>query len=78
MCQSLFFNKVAGLRPCEFCEITKKTFFTEHLWKTAFINQSFSININLTLMIVCTNTASFYLMEMFLLFQRHKLETALW
>ena len=35
LCQSLFFNKVAGLRPgtlihvvfCEFCEILKNTFF---------------------------------------------------
>ena len=47
-CQSFFFNKVAGLRPwnfikkktlaqvfsCEFCEISKNTFFTEHLWTT--------------------------------------------
>ena len=57
LCQSLFFNKVAGLWPatllrkrlwhrlatllkktpaqvfsCEFCEILKNTFFTEHLW----------------------------------------------
>ena len=41
MCQSLFFNKVAGLRlqkketlarlfSCEFCEIFKNTFFTEN------------------------------------------------
>ena len=30
LCQSLFFNKVAGLR-----EISKNTFSTEHLWKTA-------------------------------------------
>ena len=44
--QSLFFNKVTGLRPailfkketlahvfsCEFCKISKNTFFTEHLW----------------------------------------------
>ena len=40
LCQSLFFNKVAGLRPkretlaqvfsCEFSEIFKNTFFTEH------------------------------------------------
>ena len=49
LCQSLFFNKVEGLRPallkkrlshrcsCEFCEITKKTFLTEHLWMTASI-----------------------------------------
>ena len=45
LCQSLFFNKVAGLRlatllkketlaqvfSCDFCEIYKNTFFTEHL-----------------------------------------------
>ena len=44
LCQSLLFNKVAGLMPvtywketlaqvffCEFCEISKKIFFTEHL-----------------------------------------------
>ena len=37
LCQSLFFNKVAGLRHFrgEFCEISKNTFFTEHLWMTA-------------------------------------------
>ena len=51
-CVSLFFNKVAGLRPatlwkkqtlaqvlsCEFCEIFKNAFFTEHLWMTASNN----------------------------------------
>ena len=45
-----FFNKVAGLRPanfikketlsqlfsCEFCEISKNTFFKEPLWATSF------------------------------------------
>ena len=43
LCQSLFFNKVAGpcnfmkketlaqVLSCEFCEISKSTFFTEHL-----------------------------------------------
>ena len=51
LCQSLFFNKVAGLRPqtcnfikketlaqvfcCEFCENSKNTLFTEHLWTSA-------------------------------------------
>ena len=48
LCQSLFFNKVAGgacnfikketlaqVFSCEFCEISKNTFFTEHLWMTA-------------------------------------------
>ena len=46
-----FFNKVAGLSSatlfkketlvqvfsCEFCEISKNTFFTEHLWTTAYV-----------------------------------------
>ena len=41
------FNKIAGLRPvillakqvlsCEFCEIFKNTFFTEHFGQTASI-----------------------------------------
>ena len=48
ICQSIFFNKVAGLRPAtllkketlaqvlysECCEISKNTFFTEHLRTT--------------------------------------------
>ena len=51
LCQSLFFNKVAGLRlatlskkktlaqvfSCDFCEVYKNTFFTEHLWTTASV-----------------------------------------
>ena len=45
-----FFNKVAGkasnfikiealtqVFSCEFCEISKSTFFTEHLWTTACV-----------------------------------------
>ena len=48
ICQSLFFSKVADLRPaallkkrlaqmfsCESCEIFKNTFLTEHIWATA-------------------------------------------
>ena len=52
MCQILVFNKVAGLRPatllkkeahaqvfsCEFCEISKNTFFAEHLGTTASVD----------------------------------------
>ena len=54
LCQSLFFNKVAGLGPgacnvikkeilaqvfsCDLCEISKNTFFTELLWGTASVN----------------------------------------
>ena len=50
LCQSLFFNKVAGLAcnftkketpaqlfSCEFCDISKNTFFTEHPWRTASV-----------------------------------------
>ena len=50
LCQNLFFNKVAVLRPaglleketlaqvfsCEFCEINKNNFFTEHFHATDF------------------------------------------
>ena len=38
MCQSLFFIKketLAQVFSCEFCEISKSTFFTEHAWTTA-------------------------------------------
>ena len=48
--QSLFFNKVAGLRHrCEFYEISKNTFFTEHLWRTAstWTNYNFKVVISL-------------------------------
>ena len=50
LCQSLFFNKVVGLRLAsllkktlaqvfsyEFFKIFKNTFFTEHLWTTASV-----------------------------------------
>ena len=38
LCQSTFFNKVAKkeilaqVSSCEFCEISKNTIFTEHIW----------------------------------------------
>ena len=39
LCQSVFFNKVAGWRlSYEFCEIFKKTFFSEHLWTSSVIS----------------------------------------
>ena len=40
LCQSLFFNKKETLPQvfsCEFREISKNTFFTEHLWVTASV-----------------------------------------
>ena len=33
---------LAQLFSCEFCEISKNTFFTEHLWATASLLQQFS------------------------------------
>ena len=41
----IFLNKVASIKKdtlaqvlsCKFCEISKNTFFTEHLWTTASI-----------------------------------------
>ena len=46
LCQGLFFNKVQACNftkkealaqefSCEFCEISRDTFFAEHLWATA-------------------------------------------
>ena len=53
LCKSLFFNEVADLRPAtllkkalaqeisrEFFEISKNTFFTEHLWETASVTKN--------------------------------------
>ena len=28
---------LAQVSPCDFCEISKNTFFTEHLWTTASV-----------------------------------------
>ena len=71
LCQSLFLNKVAGLRPailfkketlaqvfsCEFCKISKNTFFTEHLLAAASGKYFFLIQFT-------TNT--FYLYDLYL------------
>ena len=54
MCQSVFLNKVSGFSlynfiekdilaqvfSCEFCEISKNFFFTEHRQATAFVLQN--------------------------------------
>ena len=32
---------LAQVFPCEFCEISKNNFFTEHLWTTASVNLKF-------------------------------------
>ena len=50
LCQSLFIKKktLAQVLFCEFCEISKNIFFTEHLWTTASI-----IRISLSLFFSC-------------------------
>ena len=61
LCQSLFFNKVAGLRPstllkkealaqvfsCEFCQIFKNTFFTEKNSERQLLNYKRSSTIEI-------------------------------
>ena len=48
LCQSLFFfnfikkDTLAQVFSCEFCEILKNTFFTEHLWTTASVRRYLS------------------------------------
>ena len=63
LCQSRFFNKVAGLRPAtllkkealaqvfswEVCKISKNTFYTEHHWATASWMHTMLINWTLKL-----------------------------
>ena len=47
LCQPLFFIKKETLVlvfDCEFCKISKKTFFTERLWVTAFNIQHSTLN----------------------------------
>ena len=46
LCQSLLFNKkqtLAQVFSCKFCEIFKKTFFTEHLWTTAYVQKTSAV-----------------------------------
>ena len=45
LCQSLFFNKVALVSFCEFCEIFKNTFFTGHNLETASEKITFSLTL---------------------------------
>ena len=49
LCQSLFIKKetLAHVFSCEFCEISKNTFYKEHLWATASVQNVYYIKINL-------------------------------
>ena len=40
-CNFIKKQTLALVFSCEFCEISKNTFFTEHLWTTASVNQIF-------------------------------------
>ena len=37
-CNFIEKESLAGVFSCEFCEISKSTYFTEHLWATALIS----------------------------------------
>ena len=38
VCNFIKKETLAQVFYCEFCEISKNTFFTEHLWATASVN----------------------------------------
>ena len=40
LCQFLAALQKAQVFYCGFCEISKNTFFTEHLWMTASVNEN--------------------------------------
>ena len=54
LCQSLSFKKATMAQEfsCEFCDISKNTFFTEHLWTTASVTLHIS-------RYCCTRTRNF-------------------
>ena len=39
-CNFIKKETLAQVFSCEFCEISKSTFFTDHLWTTASVNAS--------------------------------------
>ena len=47
-CNIIKKETLAQLFSCEFCEISKNTFFTKHLWVTASENLKFSYHIGVT------------------------------
>ena len=59
LCQSLFFNKVAGLWhrcfPVNFAKIFKSTFFTEHLGTAASKNNKFRVRVRTKVIITTCN-----------------------
>ena len=40
-CNFIKKETLAQVVSCEFCEISKNTFFTEHLWETASVEENF-------------------------------------
>ena len=48
----VFAKTLAQVFSCEFCEISKNTFFTEHLWTTASVSMGSQITL------VCNNSCN--------------------
>ena len=87
LCQRLFFNKVAGLcnfikkesltkvLSCESCEISKNTFFTEHLWWLllwfeGYTTITWSNNSDITLTCWRTTNCNFLLQRSIFIFSK--------
>ena len=63
ICARVFFNKVAGLRPEEFCEISKNTCLTEHLWTTASENLKGVYSLKILAILKCENRTSLHAVQ---------------
>ena len=64
-CKTCDFIKKEALTQvflCEFCEISKNTFFTEHLWETASANLSKRKTYHCQILVVTTALLAFSLL----------------
>ena len=79
MCQNLYFDKIAGLRQalaqvfsCEFREISKNTFLTEHVWATTSFIFSKVAGLHFRTFKVCFESTDF---ENTFLYKYHQMAT---
>ena len=70
-----FINKetLAQVFSCEFCEISKNTFFTEHLWATASVSNRRLLNISFSLVKSNYSPVFWMLHSRFLYYKLNKL-----
>ena len=79
LCQSLFIKKetLVQVFSCEFCEISKRSFSTEHLRTTVFVVSVLLLKQKLS---QCLNFFSFFCLyfEYFISIRRYIEQTSLW